>query len=439
MYVLDSEIIDGSMSCVWSYEDNNYGNKYDLNQYIPMPGTSNSYVLPLHSQVGMGTGTKSSVTSITYHPGEPPENPSGEMMFAPPRDAYRMKWVRLNDGTLVQKNTVGLPLGVRAINGKSSSFVPGSSTALSDHATVADNVSNLFKWYTLGTISGASYKICIVDNGSSSTEFQSSSYKKYICDIGNAGGWEFEPQDDYGRGYLPDFRTVPNGSYAGAENKTLTYQQFNTNSLLECFLFRLMAIPASQAPVLTPDNQNLGTITDPVTIHYSIPVNGANVVVKIDGEQKSTSVSANGNYSFDLTPYWSELSLATHNLEFISTYNGYKCGAKVTFTKSDALLQITGTPVQTDRMSVSCVMKDTATVPSGATITREVTNDAFDQNPEWEIYAGSSHSFSNDSKTADKWGVNWRVTIDNSAGKSQAQLATGVGMGVILKGDFGEE
>lgn len=438
MYVLDTDIVDGSMSCVWSYEDDNHGSKYDQNQYIPMPGTGNNYALPLHTQVGQGNNTKTSVASLTYHPGEPPENPSGEVMFAPPKDAYRMKWVRMSDGTLVQKNTVGLPLGGRQISGRPANFVDARTTAMADHATVANDTSNLFKWYTQGTIDGASYKICILDNGSTSTEFASSSYKKYMCDIGSAGEWEFEPGDDYGGGRLADFRSNSSSSTAGSANKALTWQNIYS-VLTKCFLFRMMAIPASQAPVLTPDSQNLGTITDPVAIHYSIPVNGAQVTASIDGVQKDVQTSANGDYSFDLTQYWYDLSLASHTVTFIATFNGYKCGATVTFTKSDALLQVTGTAVETQTMAVSCVMKDTATVPQGATVTREVTNNAFDQSPAWEPYTGSSHSFANDAKSSDKWGVNWRVTIDNSAGTTQAKLATGVGMGVLLKGYFGEE
>lgn len=430
MFVLDKEIIGGHMSTVWSYENDTYVEVKDKNEYIPMSGGGNSYFIPLHSQIS-SYKFKSSISSLTFHEGEPPENPSGDVMFPPPKGAYSIKWVRLSDGTLVQRNLVGMPVGVHGAYDYESSWVSTRDAPFESHATALNDTTSLFKWYTTGSIAGGAYKICVLDVGATTEEFQSSSYKKYMVDVGSAGEWWFDNDIDED---LPDFRVDESAMSCGAASESLAWRNmYSSYSRRTNHPFRLMAIPTSAAPVLTPESQNLGTITEPTTISFQVGVDGASVTVSIDGEYKLSATSTGGTYSLDLTPYWGDLSLAAHRVDLIVTANGYKCGGYATFTKSSSMIQVTGKPVETAGMATMCIMKDTATVPSGATILREVTNNAMDQNPTWETYAGDRHSFANDSKSADGWGINWRVTIDNSAGTSQARLSTGVGMGFLTK------
>lgn len=354
-------------------------------------------------------------------------------------------WNRMADGVLVAKyaSAAFLDDNVRDsssdINKVNWSNIYDDNAGFNQHATVAGNPKqSLFTWYQNATILGGAYKVCIVDIGANSTEYASSSAKKYIADTSSSGAWGCHEGVSFPmfvqQNRFADFRIV-NHNY-GLLTSEAGYM-INSDSNGTSCAFRLMAIPTNQAPILTPESRSLGVVTDAPTLTFQVGMDGAQITVSIDGAQKATAVSTGGAYSLDLTPYWSELSLAAHTVEVVATGNGYKCGATVSFTKSDAMLQVTGTPVQTERMATVCVLKDTPTVPSGATITREVTNNAMDQNPTWEQYSGERHSFSNEQKTADGWGVNWRITIDNSTGTSQARLATGVGMGFLMKGEIG--
>ena len=58
-----------------------------------------------------------------------------------------------------------------------------------------------------------------------------------------------------------------------------------------------------------------------------------------------------------------------------------------------------------------------ASVPAGASIKVEITNNALDSKPVWQdcttqVLGGDKIFFSNKSKTATKWAVNIRVTAD---------------------------
>ena len=356
-------------------------------------------------------------------------------------------WNRMADGALVAKYACATFLSDHAFDTAADiSFVGWSNeyddrAAFNQHATVAGNPKgSLFTWYQNATILGGAYKVCVVDVGVNSTEYASSSAKKYIADTSSSGAWGCHEGVDFPmfvqENRFTDFRM--NGRKYGMFTSGFSYTVRDqiSGSSGNC-AFRLMAIPTNQTPILTPESRNLGVVTDAPTLAFQVGMDGAQITVSIDGAQKATAVSTGGAYSLDLTPYWSELSLAAHTVEVVATGNGYKCGATVSFTKSDAMIQVTGTPLQTERMATVCILKDTPTVPANATITREVTNNAMDQNPTWEQYTGERHNFSNEQKTADGWGVNWRITIDNSAGTSQARLATGVGMGFLMKGEIG--
>jgi hypothetical protein len=54
------------------------------------------------------------------------------------------------------------------------------------------------------------------------------------------------------------------------------------------------------------------------------------------------------------------------------------------------------------------------TVGNKAEQTIEVCNNAYDDTPTWETYSpvNGLHTFTNDTKTADKWAIATRVTIN---------------------------
>lgn len=421
MYVLDEGLSDGYLTA--RLEDAYYAG---LDPYTVNVPFANGTRISGEPDGPINALNKIGPTSMTFTAGSAPTS-------------CAILWNRMSDGTLVSKYASGLFISTAgsAPGLSEDSYTHGNS----QHANTAGMSNGLYSWYQNATILGASYKVCVVDIGVNSTEYKSSSAKKYIADTSSSGKWGFcegvdAPMFSSTDRYM-DARMSSTSSY-GTQTSSYRYSsgsQHNAGNLP----FRLMAIPTGAAPVITPDNQSLGVVTEAPVIDVQLAESGASISVYVDGEYKHGETLSSASYSFDASQYWGDLGLGSHTVEFIAQLSGYKCGATASFTKSDSMLQVTGVAAETNGRAVTCTMRDTVTVPSGATITREVCNNAFDSNPTWEMYDGDSHAFANETKAASKWGVNWRITIDNSGGKTQAKIATGVGMGITLAGSFGEE
>lgn len=77
-------------------------------------------------------------------------------------------------------------------------------------------------------------------------------------------------------------------------------------------------------------------------------------------------------------------------------------------------LQITTLPYEYDTMPTMIAVALKETVGNKAEQTIEVCNNAYDDTPTWETYSpvNGLHTFTNDTKTADKWAIATRVTIN---------------------------
>lgn len=77
-------------------------------------------------------------------------------------------------------------------------------------------------------------------------------------------------------------------------------------------------------------------------------------------------------------------------------------------------LQITTLPYEYDTMPTMIAVALKETVGNKAEQTIEVCNNAYDDTPTWETYSpvNGLHAFTNDTKTADKWAIATRVTIN---------------------------
>ena len=98
---------------------------------------------------------------------------------------------------------------------------------------------------------------------------------------------------------------------------------------------------ANAAPTITPSSKNLGDISAPQNISYSISdPNGEqfNVVVKLDEVQKESYQSqTDKSYTFNMSQYWSSIGLGNHTVKIIATdINGDSTEASYTFNRTNA-------------------------------------------------------------------------------------------------------
>lgn len=89
----------------------------------------------------------------------------------------------------------------------------------------------------------------------------------------------------------------------------------------------------------------------------------------------------------------------------------------VTFSKAVHSASITlSTPLAADDMPTAIRLSITGDIPDDAVWTAEVCNNAYDASPTWEnikpaIQSGYNFVFSNKTKTAENWGVNFRIEV----------------------------
>lgn len=78
-------------------------------------------------------------------------------------------------------------------------------------------------------------------------------------------------------------------------------------------------------------------------------------------------------------------------------------------------------------MASKILVTPTWTIPAGAIAKVEACNNGFDEVPTWEditsqVNVSRHYNFTNDTKTADKWGINIRFTIEKGTATEQAVI-----------------
>lgn len=344
-------------------------------------------------------------------------------------------WNRMADGTLVTVD----PLNVSFENSTRVSVGTNVESRWGDGDQPSQWESwNPYLWSVTTNFLGGAYKIRTLRVGASAEAIQRLEAKKYIVNSKDSKAWgknatshdhgaATQGSSSFGWGMVMPPSTVGN---AGSSDLG--------GPLESEYPIRLIATPTGSVPTVTPVETSLGTVTEPTTVSLTVAA-PANLTVYVDEVSKVTESVAAGTYQLALSDYWSDMSLGAHTVKVIAEANGYKAGARVRLSKSTSSVVVMGKPHTTKSMATMCTIADNLTVPEGATVTREVCNNANDPSPTWEVYEGDEHSFENLVKASDDWAVNWRIGIDNSGGSTQARISTGVGMGVLLYGGASEE
>jgi len=196
----------------------------------------------------------------------------------------------------------------------------------------------------------------------------------------------------------------------------------------------------NRAPIISDQDRSLGTIKSSPSITYTVAdpeENPFTITEKING---STIRSYSGvpNRQETLTiPANKWLMLepgVSHTLTITAADEQGKSSSRTfTFTRqvNEILFEGLQVPMETDIAAERILLTPDWQIPLGAEVRVEVCNNGFDAEPTWEdctipAKMGRGYAFLNTVKTAEKWGVNFRVRIQKGTATSEASLS-GIG------------
>lgn len=190
-------------------------------------------------------------------------------------------------------------------------------------------------------------------------------------------------------------------------------------------------------PTISGSDSDLGAKTGAFTQTYTVTdVDSGQtitVVEKIDGVQKRSYTATSGQeYTFNVTAdEWVKLSNGSHTLTITATDNyGGAATRTYTFSKNETEIEITlATPLPADAMITKAIMSVTRQIPAGAEFTVEVCNNGNDDSPTWEdvtqaVNSGSKFFLSNETKTAESWGFNFRIKVKRNGASGDCFISS---------------
>ncbi|WP_308653099.1 DUF6273 domain-containing protein [uncultured Anaerococcus sp.] len=189
------------------------------------------------------------------------------------------------------------------------------------------------------------------------------------------------------------------------------------------------SIPVSDntIPSIDTASADLGKITTPYSVSYKVvdPDEGQTwtVTESLDGRVLKTFTAKVGtSYTSKLSAGdWQKVLNGKHILKIeVVDSDGGKSAKEITFEKDvrklDFMLDKKGLQ-GIDKMPERAILSMSASIPSGASIKIEITNNALDDKPVWQdctaqVLGNEKIFFANKAKTATQWAVNVRVSAD---------------------------
>lgn len=190
---------------------------------------------------------------------------------------------------------------------------------------------------------GALYDCCILDCGDGETPTSESDWQRYIADSGDATeeAWGVENAITVS-GYRGGIGVFSNRVWA----RRLDYDDYMQTSWY-CKVpgvvygavdyqapYRWVLKPSGDAPVITPDQQDLGRLVGTTSFDISIATD-ASLVVNVDGGLVVEMDVSAGESAVDLSGIWDALAPGWHDLHIVAVNEaGYQCAAKRSFVKA---------------------------------------------------------------------------------------------------------
>ncbi len=194
----------------------------------------------------------------------------------------------------------------------------------------------------------------------------------------------------------------------------------------------------NSAPSISGQDTDLGLQTGSFAENYSITdIEGDNVVVKefIDDKQiRSFQATLGQQETIELSrENWLVLTNGTHQLRVEAVDGNFATSVRVwNFSKHETVISFQfAAAEETDARATKVLITPTWNI-EGAVAKVEACNNAFDAVPTWEditamVAINRVFNFTNETKTADKWGVNVRFTITKNEGYEGEVSISGFG------------
>lgn len=199
----------------------------------------------------------------------------------------------------------------------------------------------------------------------------------------------------------------------------------------------------NSTPTISGSDSELGESWSAPSIDYKVGDTDSGdtltVTEKLDGSEinKINNATRDKTYNVGLSSKWSGLSLGQHNVTITVSDGKAQATRKYTFTKTANAIKFEGkNPIETSIAAKNVVLTALIDLASNDSLKILACNNAFDASPNWEDVTqaynnGTSHTFSNSTKTAKKWGINYRVELTKGNKKQKSYIkAIGVNFGV---------
>ena len=182
-------------------------------------------------------------------------------------------------------------------------------------------------------------------------------------------------------------------------------------------------IKFNTAPVIDDSNKDLGIKSTGFTQTYKVTdVDADSVTVKeyIDNALiRSHVVTLGTTYTTSITDAtWLKLGNGIHTIKIVANDGYVDVTRTYTFTKNVTGFEVVKkVPYDSTAMPTQIRVSVVRNIPDGATFKVEVCNNGYDTSPTWKditayVISGDIYDFENTTKTAAKWGVNIRVTVE---------------------------
>ncbi len=201
---------------------------------------------------------------------------------------------------------------------------------------------------------------------------------------------------------------------------------------------RLTFKRTNSAPAISGQDEDLGQQTGSFAEKYTVTdVEGDNVVVTefVDNKQiRSYQATLGQEETIELSrENWLVLANGDHQLRVEAVDGNFATSVRVwNFSKKETVIAFQfAQPEETDARATKILITPTWHI-EGSVAKVEACNNAFDASPAWEditaqVAINRVHNFLNQSKTAEKWGVNVRFTIEKNEGYEGEVSISGFG------------
>ena len=201
---------------------------------------------------------------------------------------------------------------------------------------------------------------------------------------------------------------------------------------------RLTFKRTNSAPAISGQDEDLGQQTGGFAEKYTVTdVEGDNVVVTefVDDKQiRSYQATLGQEETIELSrENWLVLANGDHQLRVEAVDGNFATSVRVwNFSKKETVIAFQfAQPEETDARATKILITPTWHI-EGSVAKVEACNNAFDDSPAWEditaqVAINRVYNFLNESKTAEKWGVNVRFTITKNEGYEEEVSISGFG------------